>query len=282
MPGAQTGCRCRCAPRSRSASSCDGVPAGVFFLRTTVTDASLDQRDVGFAREIVDAAVRTLERIAEAGTPGSAQVRRRERTSLSPLPDDVRSSSTVLRARTVRRSPTRMRPSPTSPIPALPPMTRRRCSPTRWSAIAYRIVRRLGEGGMSYVYRAVDQRDNSDVAIKVLTPDSPVIHDRSSGSSGRPAGAAVRSPNVSRILARRRDRRWHLLPHHALPAWRVVERAETRRGPYPVDEAVVLLVQLCEGLQHAHDLDVIHRDLKPENVMLVPDRRRRPAASARW
>ncbi len=49
-----------------------GVPAGVFFLRTTVTDASLDQRDVGFAREIVDAAVRTLERIAEAGTPGRA------------------------------------------------------------------------------------------------------------------------------------------------------------------------------------------------------------------
>lgn len=44
-----------------------GEPAGVFFLRTTASDAPLDQRDVGFAREIVDAAVRTLERIAEAG-----------------------------------------------------------------------------------------------------------------------------------------------------------------------------------------------------------------------
>ena len=44
-----------------------GEPAGVFFLRTTTADAPLDQRDVGFAREIVDAAVRTLERIAEAG-----------------------------------------------------------------------------------------------------------------------------------------------------------------------------------------------------------------------
>lgn len=45
-----------------------GEPAGVFFLRTTASDAALDQRDVEFAREIVDAAVRTLERIAEAGT----------------------------------------------------------------------------------------------------------------------------------------------------------------------------------------------------------------------
>ena len=44
-----------------------GEPAGVFFLRTVASDAPLDQRDVGFAREIVDAAVRTLERIAEAG-----------------------------------------------------------------------------------------------------------------------------------------------------------------------------------------------------------------------
>ncbi len=44
-----------------------GEPSGVFFLRTTTADAPLDQRDVGFAREIVDAAVRTLERIADAG-----------------------------------------------------------------------------------------------------------------------------------------------------------------------------------------------------------------------
>ena len=44
-----------------------GEPAGLFFLRTTTSDAALDQRDVEFAREIVGAAVRTLERIAEAG-----------------------------------------------------------------------------------------------------------------------------------------------------------------------------------------------------------------------
>src|SRR6266403_4651901 len=43
------------------------------------------------------------------------------------------------------------------------------------------------------------------------------------------------------------------------------------RGPFPLTEAIPLLVQMCQGLQHAHDLQVVHRDLKPENVMLVPD-----------
>jgi serine/threonine-protein kinase len=46
---------------------------------------------------------------------------------------------------------------------------------------------------------------------------------------------------------------------------------ETRRGPFSAAEAIPLLVQMCHGLQHAHELQIIHRDLKPENVMLVPD-----------
>jgi serine/threonine protein kinase len=48
---------------------------------------------------------------------------------------------------------------------------------------------------------------------------------------------------------------------------------ETRRGQIPVEEGIPILVQVCRGLQHAHDLGIIHRDLKPENVMLVPDAR---------
>src|SRR5439155_12998341 len=46
---------------------------------------------------------------------------------------------------------------------------------------------------------------------------------------------------------------------------------ESRRAPFPLGKALALLVQMCQGLQHAHDLQVVHRDLKPENVMLVPD-----------
>jgi len=136
----------------------------------------------------------------------------------------------------------------------------------------YRVTRRLGEGGMSYVYQARDQHTSTDVAIKVLTP-------RLAGDPGsverlkREALLAERfdHPNVCRILhvGEATDGLFYLV----MPYLRgeSLNDAETRRGPYPVDEAVMLMVQVCHGLEHAHQLGVIHRDLKPENIMLVPD-----------
>jgi serine/threonine-protein kinase len=44
-----------------------------------------------------------------------------------------------------------------------------------------------------------------------------------------------------------------------------------RHGPLSVGDGIPLLVQVCQGLAHAHGLHVLHRDLKPENIMLVPD-----------
>jgi serine/threonine protein kinase len=136
----------------------------------------------------------------------------------------------------------------------------------------YKVVRRLGEGGMSYVYQGRDQVENTDVAIKVLTPrlaTDPGSVER----LRREALLAMRfdHPNVCRILhvGETTDGMLYLI----MPYLRgeSLNDAETRRGPYPVGEAVMLLVQVCHGLQHAHDVGVIHRDLKPENIMLVLD-----------
>jgi serine/threonine-protein kinase len=55
-----------------------------------------------------------------------------------------------------------------------------------------------------------------------------------------------------------------------LPGEALHERIN-RTGPLTLEEGLPLLLQVCRGLQHAHELGVLHRDLKPENIMLVDD-----------
>jgi serine/threonine-protein kinase len=138
----------------------------------------------------------------------------------------------------------------------------------------YEVGKRLGEGGMSYVYLAKEVATGETVAIKVLTPK--LMEDRTSVERlRREAGLAMRleHPNVCRIL--RLGETEDGLIYLVMPylAGELLSDREVRLGALPLDLAVPLLVQMCRGLQHAHDLQIIHRDLKPENVMLVPDDR---------
>jgi serine/threonine-protein kinase len=135
----------------------------------------------------------------------------------------------------------------------------------------YRVGRRLGEGGMSYVYRAEDQETGQQVAVKILIPRlsrDPASVER----LRREATIAMRleHPNVCPILrmGETPDRLIYLVMPYL--EGEPLSEHETRRGPFAVEEGVPLLVQMCHGLQHAHELQIIHRDLKPENVMLVP------------
>ncbi len=136
----------------------------------------------------------------------------------------------------------------------------------------YQVGKRLGEGGMSYVYLAKDMATAETVAIKVLTPK--LKEDKSSVERlRREAGLAMRldHPNVCRIfrLGETEDGLIYLVMPY-LPGELLSDR-EVRQGALPLDFGLPLVVQMCRGLQHAHDLQIVHRDLKPENVMLVPD-----------
>jgi serine/threonine protein kinase len=148
----------------------------------------------------------------------------------------------------------------------------------RWATLSgklldrrYQVGRRLGEGGMSYVYRAQDVESGAPVAVKILLPRlsrDPAAVER----LRREATIAMRldHPNVCPILRMGESDRIIYLVMPYLEGEPLSEH-ESRRGPFGVSEAVPLLVQICHGLQHAHELQIIHRDLKPENVMLVPD-----------
>ncbi|HXE57315.1 MAG TPA: serine/threonine-protein kinase [Gemmatimonadales bacterium] len=136
----------------------------------------------------------------------------------------------------------------------------------------YEVIRRLGAGGMSYVYLARDRATGERVAVKVLAPRlsaDPTSRQRLE----REAACAMRldHPNLCRIL--RHGRTADGLLYLVMPCLEgeLLSDRERRAGPFPLEPGLELLRQLCRGLHHAHALDVVHRDLKPENVMLVPD-----------
>src|SRR6266700_1889439 len=136
----------------------------------------------------------------------------------------------------------------------------------------YQVLKKLGEGGMSYVYLAKEISSGEEVAIKVLSPK--LATDKSSVERlRREAGLAMRldHPNVCRIfrLGESEDGLIYLV----MPFLKgeLLSDREVRGGPMDIPLSVALLQQMCAGLHHAHELQIIHRDLKPENVMLVPD-----------
>ena len=136
----------------------------------------------------------------------------------------------------------------------------------------YQVMKKLGEGGMSYVYLAKEISSDETVAIKVLSPR--LASDRSSVERlRREAGLAMRldHPNVCRIL--RLGESEDGLIYLVMPFLKgeLLSDREVRGGPMDMALGVMLLKQMCAGLHHAHELQIIHRDLKPENVMLVPD-----------
>jgi serine/threonine-protein kinase len=135
----------------------------------------------------------------------------------------------------------------------------------------YRVLRKLGEGGMSYVYEAQDVTTTQSVAIKVLIPR--LGRDQSSVERlRREAGLAMRLEhrNVCRIM--RFGETEGGLIYLVMPYLHgeLLADREQRLGPISPDVGLDYLVQTCAGLHHAHQMNIIHRDLKPENIMLIP------------
>src|SRR5213596_3962559 len=136
----------------------------------------------------------------------------------------------------------------------------------------YQVMKKLGEGGMSYVYLAKEISSGATVAIKVLSPR--LAADKSSVERlRREAGLAMRldHPNVCRIL--RLGESEDGLIYLVMPFLKgeLLSDREVNGGPMSLAAGVDVLRQVCAGLHHAHELQIVHRDLKPENIMLVAE-----------
>src|SRR6202795_10544 len=119
----------------------------------------------------------------------------------------------------------------------------------------YEILALIGAGGMGEVYRARDSRLNRDVAIKVSNAQFTERFTREAR-----AIAALNHTNICHL-------------YDVGPDYLVMEyvEGEDLRGPLDFDEALPIIQQLIDGIEAAHEKNVVHRDLKPANIKITPE-----------
>ncbi len=134
----------------------------------------------------------------------------------------------------------------------------------------YRMVGQLGKGAMGVVWRARDTALERDVAIKIL-PEVFAEDAERRIRFEREAKllATINHTNVAAIYGLHLDHGRRFLAMELVEGEDLSQRLS--RGALPIDEALIIAVQIARGLEQAHDHGVIHRDLKPANIRITPD-----------
>lgn len=134
----------------------------------------------------------------------------------------------------------------------------------------YRVVEKLGEGGMGEVFRARDTKLGREVALKVL-PESLSGDPERLARFHREAQllASLNHPNIAAIYGFEDASDVHALVMEQVDGETLAERVV--RGPVPVSEALGISRQIAVALQAAHDRGIVHRDLKPSNIKVRED-----------
>ena len=135
---------------------------------------------------------------------------------------------------------------------------------------SYEVVDLIGVGGMGEVYRARDAKLNRDVALKVL-PES-FVHDADRVTRFQREAhvlASLNHPNIAAIYGREEAGPIKALVMELVDGPTLADRVAS--GPLPLDEALVIALQIADALEAAHELGVIHRDLKPANIKVKAD-----------
>ena len=133
----------------------------------------------------------------------------------------------------------------------------------------YAIVKKVGEGGMSYVYLAHDVSTNERYAIKILSPNLSK-DENAMARLRREAALGIRlaHPNVCHIV--RMGETEDGLVYVVMPfvEGEILADRNNRMGVIPIPMTVQFISEIAAGLHIAHELKIIHRDLKPENIMV--------------
>jgi serine/threonine protein kinase len=133
----------------------------------------------------------------------------------------------------------------------------------------YRIIQKLGAGGMGEVYLAEDTRLGRKVAIKLLPADTST--DELAGKRllrEARAAATLDHPNICAVYEVGEDQGRRFIAMQYVDGETLAARI--KRQPLKLQEALDVAVQVAEALQQAHAHGIVHRDIKPQNIMLTP------------
>lgn len=136
----------------------------------------------------------------------------------------------------------------------------------------YRIVGRIGQGGMGVVYRGIDDDLGRTVALKFLPPD---LGEDSLGAQRfqreARAASALDHVNIGTIFGVEETadhRRFIVMAYYE--GRDLSDRIRDESQPLSPGEAISIAIQVARGLAEAHGHGVIHRDIKPSNILLTP------------
>ncbi len=135
----------------------------------------------------------------------------------------------------------------------------------------YEIIKSIGEGGMANVYLAQDTILDRKVAIKVLRGDL-ANDEKFIRRFQREAlsASSLSHPNIVEMYDVGEDNGNHYIVMEYIEG-KTLKQLLKKRGNLTVSEAVDIMLQLTDGISHAHDSYIIHRDLKPQNIMIQED-----------
>ena len=134
----------------------------------------------------------------------------------------------------------------------------------------YRLLERIGEGGMGVVYRAYDEHLQREIALKLLP--ASVVRDESARRRFRKEAltlARLNHPNIETLHGFEADGDVDFLVMEYVPG--ITLASKLARGPLRESELLEYAIQLASAMEEAHKQGVIHRDLKPSNILVNPN-----------
>jgi eukaryotic-like serine/threonine-protein kinase len=139
----------------------------------------------------------------------------------------------------------------------------------------YKILEKLGEGGMGVVYKAHDTKLDRDVALKFLPPNLTASHEELNRfEQEAKAISALNHPNIATIYDVDEANGQKYLVLEYIPCGTLkskLKQLKSEDKEFPIGEAVDYGIQMAEALAHAHRHGIIHRDVKTDNMMLTEE-----------